>query len=115
MFSDGNGRLATAIIAAAIDCANQYTPTTDDPEFMLRVLHEKKIWMTGTYGVRFLRVPPIEIKGDYRVTARYLGQEGRKLFSMSALFDRDGTVYAMGEAVAVILDLPDEMLGTKAH
>ncbi len=110
LFSDGNTRLATTIIAAALDCANQYTPTAYDSEFMIRVLREKKIWMTGTYGVRFLRVPPVEIEGDYRVSARYLGQEGRKLFSMSALLDREGTVYAVGEAVAIILDLPDQML-----
>jgi hypothetical protein len=109
MFTDGNGRLTAAIIAAALDCSNQYTPSADDPEFVLRVLREKKIWMTGTYGVRFLRVPPVEIEGDYRVTAPYLGQEGRKLFSISTLLDREGTVYAMGEAVAVILDLPEAM------
>ncbi len=114
-FTDGNDRLAAVIIAAALDCSNQYSPAAHDPQFMIRVLREKKIWMTGTYGVRFLRVPPIEIEGDYRVTAHYLAQEGRKLFSMSALLDREGTIYAMGEAVAVILDLPDEMLGTKSH
>lgn len=114
-FADDNGRLAITIIAAALDCSNQYTPTADDPQFMIRVLREKKIWMTGTYGVHFLRVPPIKIEGDYRVTARYLGQKGRKLFSMSALLDRDGNVYAIGEAVAVILELPDEMLGSKGH
>jgi hypothetical protein len=114
-FTDGNDRLAAAIIAAALDCSNQYTPAAHDPQFLIRVLREKKIWMTGTYRVHFLRVPPIEIEGDYRVVAHYLAQEGRKLFSMSALLDRDGNVYAMGEAVAVILDLPDEMLGTKSH
>ena len=110
-FTDGNGRLATTIIAAAIDCANMYTATADDPEFMVRLLREKKIWMTGTYGVYFLRVPPVESEGHYRVTARYLGRDGRKLLSMSALLDREGTVYAMGEAVAIILDLPAELMG----
>jgi len=106
-FTDGNDRLAATIIAAALDCANQYTAAADDPEFMLRMLSAKKMWMTGTYGVHFFRIPPVRIGGDYRVSARYLGQKGRKLLSMSTLFDSKGTIYAMGEAVAIITNLPD--------
>jgi len=60
--------------------------------------------MTGSYGVRFLIVPPAKNKEDYIVTARFLGIEGRKLFAISALLDSKGKVYAIGEATAIIFD-----------
>ncbi|MFX0202376.1 MAG: hypothetical protein ACFFCW_40230, partial [Candidatus Hodarchaeota archaeon] len=111
-FTDGRRRLATTIVAAAIDCANLHAVTAEDPEFVMQLLRDKKLWVTGTYGVRFLRVPPVDIGGDYRVAARYLGRDGRKLFTMSALLDREGTVYAIGETVAIIFDFQTGMMGT---
>ena len=57
-------------------------------------------------------MPPVVIEDDYRITSRYLRRDGRKLFAMSALSVSDGTIYAMGESVAIILDLPDEIFGT---
>jgi hypothetical protein len=114
-FTDGSGRLATTIIAAAIDCANLHSVTANDPEFVVRLFREKKIWMTGTYGVHFLRVPPVEIEDNYRVTARYLRQEENRLFSMSALLDREGTIYAMGESTAIIFDIPTELIEPKGR
>jgi hypothetical protein len=108
-FTDGGNRLATSIVAAAIDCATLHSVTASDPEYAAQLFNENKVWMTGSYGVNFLRVPPLEIEGGYRVCARYLRQEGRKLFSMSALLDREGVVYAMGEAVLIIFDTPDNL------
>ena len=57
-------------------------------------------------------MPPVKIEDDYRITSRYLRRDGRKLFAMSALSDSDGTIYAMGESVAIIFDLTDEIFGT---
>ena len=108
VFSDGNGRLAATIIASALDCATIYTVNADDPEFMARMLREKRSWTTGTYGVRFLRVPPVKIAGGYIIVARYLGGEDRKFFAISALLDRQGTVYAIGEAVLIFFSFRGE-------
>ncbi len=107
-FTDGNGRLAAVIIASALDCANLYTINAYDNDFMVRLLRKRKFYTTGTYGVRFLRVPPIQTQGGYVVTARYLGGDERKFFAMSSLLDRQGTVYAIGEAVAIIIPFPEE-------
>ena len=60
-------------------------------------------------------MPPVEIEDDYRITSRYLRREGRKLFTMSALIDGKGTIYAMGDSVAIIFNIPDEMLGAKSR
>jgi hypothetical protein len=103
-FTEGDGRLATSIIVAAIDCATMYTLMAWDQDFVRQLLREKKFWMTGTYGVRFLIVPPVKNKEDYIVTARFLGIEGRKLFAISALLDSKGKVYAIGEATGIIFD-----------
>jgi hypothetical protein len=107
-FTDGEGKLAATIITSALDCATIYTVNADDPEFMPRMLREKKSWTTGTYAVRFLRVPPLQIDGGYIIVARYLGREDRKFFAMSALFDRQGTVYAIGEAVLIFFNFRGE-------
>jgi hypothetical protein len=107
-FTDGDGRLAATIIGSALDCATLYAVNADDPEFLARMLKEKKFWTTGTYGVRFLRVPPVKIEGGYIIAARYLGREERKFFAMSALLDRQGTVYAIGEAVLIFFNFRGE-------
>jgi hypothetical protein len=114
-FTDGDGRLATTMVVAAIDCINLHAiNANDDFDLAVKLLQEKKGYMTGTYGVRFLRVPPVEIEDDYRITSRYIRRDGRKLFTISALIDSKGTIYAMGESVAIIFPLPDEILGTKS-
>ncbi len=114
-FTDGEGRLATAMAVAAIDCMNLHViSANDDFDLTVKLLQEKKDFMTGTYGVRFFRVPPVEIEDDYRITSRYLRRDGRKLFTMSALIDSKGTMYAMGESVAIIFIVPDEMLGAES-
>lgn len=107
-FTENDGRLPAAIIAAAIDCATLHSVTAWDREFVKQLLREKKMWMTGSYGVRFLIVPPVEKKKDYIVTARFLGREERKLFGMSALLDRKGNIYAIGEATSIIFDLSSD-------
>ncbi|MHC4106290.1 MAG: hypothetical protein ACYSR9_15205 [Planctomycetota bacterium] len=97
--------LAKPVIVAAIDCATLYTLIAWDQDFVRQLLREKKLWMTDTYGVRFLIVPPVKNKKDYIVTARFLGIERRKLFAISALLDSKGKVYAIGEATGIIFDL----------
>jgi hypothetical protein len=107
-FTDGEGRLAAAIIASALDCATIYTVNAEDLEFMARMLREKRSWTTGTYGVRFLRVPPVKMAGGYIIAARYLGREELKFFAMSALFDHQGAVYSIGEAVLIFFNFRGE-------
>jgi len=112
-FTDGQGRLATTMVVSAIDCMNLHAiNANDDFDLLFKLTQEKKNFFTGSYGVRIFRVPPVEIKDDYRITSRYLRRDGRKLFTMSALSDSNGTIYAMGESIAIIFDLPDEIFGT---
>jgi hypothetical protein len=114
LFTDGDNRLAAAIITAALDCANMYTVVADDPEFISKKLTEKKLWVTGQFGVHFLKIPAVKVEGNYRVAAHFLGQEGRKLFSMSVLLDKDGFVYAVGEETVIIIDLPPQLFKNQA-
>jgi len=107
-YIDAPGRLATSMVTAALDCSNLLVLNAREPELSLRMrLEEKKLWITGTHSVHFLRVPHIE--GDYRVMTRFLRQEGRKGFTMTALLDRDGVVFAVGEAISILIDIPPEM------
>jgi len=106
-FTDGGGRLAATIVAAALDCSTVWVIYTNEPDMGLELELQRKGWISGTYGVHFLRVPPMEVEGGYRVATRYLGRDRRKSFTMSALLDRKGTVYAIGEAVAVQIDWPE--------
>ena len=106
-FTDGNGRLATTMAVAVLDCSTLWVIGTNEPDLGVGLALENKMWMTGTYGVRFLRVPPMDVEGGYRVATRYLGRDGRKSFTMSALLDREGTVYAMAEAISILIDLPE--------
>jgi hypothetical protein len=114
-FTDGEGRLATTMVVSAIDCMNLYAISAkDDFDLLFKLSQEKKTFFTGSYGVRIFRVPPVEIENDYRITSRYLRRDGRKLFTMSALSDSNGTIYAMGESVAIILNLPKEFFSTNS-
>jgi len=106
-FTDGNGRLSATMAAAALDCSTLWVITANDLDESIRLLRERKMWVTGTYGVHFLRVPPFEIEGGYRVAARFLGSEGRKSLTMSVLLDQEGTVYAVGKATSILIDLPE--------
>jgi hypothetical protein len=105
---DAPEQLATSVITAALDCSNLWVLSAREPEISLRMrLEDNKLWITGTHSVHFLRVPDID--GDYRVITRYLRTEGRKGFTMTALLDREGTAYAVGEAVSILVDVPPEM------
>lgn len=103
-FTDGDGRLSSTIIAAALDCATMLSVNAKDFDFAVQLLQAKKIWMTGSFGVWFLREPPVEIDGGYVITSRYLGANGRQLYAISALHDRKGSLYAVGEATLIIFD-----------
>jgi hypothetical protein len=106
---DEPGCLATAIVTAALDCSNLWVLQVREEELSLRMrMFEGKAWITGTHAVHFLRVP--DIGGDYRVVTRFLRREGRKAFTAAALFDREGTAYAVAEAISILIDLPPEMV-----
>jgi hypothetical protein len=114
-FTDGEGRLATTMVVSAIDCINLYSiHAKDDFELLFNLIQEKKFWVTGSYGVRIFRVPPVEIENDFRISSRYLRRDGNKLFTISALSDSNGTIYAMGESVAIIFNIPDGFFGTSS-
>ncbi|MGD2141051.1 MAG: hypothetical protein PVH25_11680 [Burkholderiales bacterium] len=107
-FVDAPGQLAASIVTAALDCSNLWVLNAREPELSLQMrLEEQKWWITGTHSVHFIRVPPIDC--DYRVLTRFIRQEGRKGFTMAALMDREGTVFAVAEAVSILIDVPKEM------
>ncbi len=104
-FTDGAGVLAATVAASALDCSSGLVFQFDD-ELAQRIRGEGKgaIPVLGAFDIRVLRVPPVVIEGDYRVLARRVGQEGRKLFGLSGLFDRDGLTYATAEATWLTID-----------
>ena len=105
---DSPGRLATAVVTAALDCSNLWVLQAREPELSLRMrMHDKKAWITGTHSVHFLRTPSMHI--DYRVVTRFIRQEGRKGFTMAVLLDQDGSVYAVAEAISILIELPPEL------
>ncbi len=105
-YADGPGRLATATVTAALDCSNLWVLKAREPDLGLHMsMHDNKTWMTGTHAVHFLRVP--DISGDYRVVTRFLRQEGRKGFTMATLLDREGTAYAVAEAISILTSTQD--------
>jgi len=107
-FVDSPDQLATSLVTAALDCSNLWVLNARAPELSLQMrIEEKKWWITGTHSVHFIRVPSID--GDYRVLTRFLRQEGRKGFTMAALMDREGTVFAVAEAVSILADVPAEI------
>ena len=88
-------------MTAALDCSNLWVLKAREPDLGLHMsMHDNKTWMTGTHAVHFLRVP--DISGDYRVVTRFLRQEGRKGFTIAALLDREGTAYAVAEAISIL-------------
>jgi hypothetical protein len=104
-FTDGAGVLAATVAASALDCSSGLVFQFDD-ELAQRIREEGKgaIPVLGAFDIRVLRVPPVAIEGDYRVLARRVGLEGRKLFGLSGLFDRDGLTYATAEATWFTID-----------
>ena len=63
-FTDGQGRLALTIVAAALDCPTMHAATAHEPRFIERLAKESKTVVTGTYSIRFLRQPSVEaLKG----------------------------------------------------
>lgn len=97
---EANGALPTAIVGAALDCSNAMA---------LSVAHEQMDGMRAlepilaAYDMRILRMPPADQPGGYRVVARATGEDGRRYFSMSAMFDADGAPYAVAETTWVLL------------
>jgi len=105
---DSSDRLAVSIVTAALDCSNLWVLMAREPDLGVQLRKDdKKLWITGTHTVHFLRVPPIDV--DYQVMTRFLRQDGRKGFTMAALLDSEGTPYAVAEAVSILIDVPKEM------
>lgn len=107
LFTDGGGVLAGSVAASALDCSTALVFQFDD-DLARRLRDEGKaaIPLLGSFDVRMLCVPPVALDGDYVVIARRIGQEGRRLFGISALFDRGGAPYATAEATWFTVDRP---------
>ena len=106
-FVDSPSQLAFSITAASLDCSNLWILNKDDVE---RRLPGGKFFITGSFSVHFLRVPPIKMPNDYRVVAQHLRTEGRKGHTMSVLLDDTGVVYAIAESTAILIDTPEELI-----
>ncbi len=105
---DSPDRLAVSIVTAALDCSNLWVLMAREPDLGVGLRRDdKKLWITGTHSVHFLRVPPVN--ADYQVVTQFLKQDGRKGFTMAALLDSEGTPYAVAEAVSILIDVPREM------
>jgi hypothetical protein len=112
-FIDARGRLSSAMIVASLDCSNLWVLNRGNLQCRLA---GGKIFITGSFAVHFLRVPPIDMPNDYRVVARHLRTEGRKGLTMSVLLDDCGTPYAIAESTAILIDTPAELILDKlAH
>ncbi len=100
-FTDPSGGIALPVVVAALDCSSGICLPLDDQRELLAA---GAYFLLGTLDVRFLRTPPAG--RGYRVVARSLGRDGRKLFGLSALFDDDGTLYATADAIWLVATLP---------
>lgn len=100
-FAEASGGVAAPVLVAALDCSSGICLPLDDQRELLDM---GAYFLLGTLDVRFLRVPPAD--RAYRVVARSLGRDGRKLFGLSALFDDDGTLYATADAIWLVATLP---------
>lgn len=106
--ADSPGRVAVSVITAALDCSNLWVLMAREADLGVELRqNDKKLWITGTHSVHFLRVPPVDV--DYRVVTRFLGQDGRKGFTMAVLLDSEETPYAVAEAVSILINVPKEM------
>lgn len=105
---DSSDRLAVAIVTAALDCSNLWVLMARESDLGVGLRRDdKKLWITGTHTVHFLRVPPVD--AEYQVLTRFLQQDGRKGFTMAALLDSDATPYAVAEATSILINVPEEM------
>ncbi len=104
-YTDCEGQLATAIVVAGLDCSNAWALAAQHDDYGVDlVTKQHKSWVTGTYGVRIVRIPPMDVPGGYRIVAHYLRTEGRKGFTMSVLMDGEGTIYAYSDSLAIFVD-----------
>ena len=96
-YTDREGQLATAIVVAGLDCSNVGALLAQYDDFGVDLeTKQHKGWMTGTYGVRIVRIPPMDVPGGYRIVAHYLRTEGRKGFTMSVLLNTEWRGWQMG-------------------
>lgn len=96
-----DGAIALPIVIAALDCSSGVCLPLD---VQRELLAEGKYFLLGSLDVRFLRVPAAG--RGYRVVARALGRDGRKLYGLSALFDDGGTLYATADTIWIVTTLP---------
>jgi hypothetical protein len=96
-FDDGDATVSPMIVASALDCSSGICMPI---EMQRELLREDRFFLLGSLDVRFLRGVPVS--GDYRVVAQAGARDGRKFFGRSALFDRDGAMYATADATWII-------------
>ncbi len=111
-YVDREGQLAIAIAVAGLDCSNVGALRAQYDDFGVDLqTKQHKAWLTGTYGARIVRIPPMDVPGGYRVVGHYLRTEGRKGFTMSVLLDGEGTIYAYSDSLAILVDIAPETPG----
>jgi hypothetical protein len=85
-FADDDGTVDTQWVLAALDCPGAFAFIADE----LRA---------GLLGrIVFEQYTPVHADTPYVVTGWQVGQDGRKLFAGTALFDADGTLVAAAKA-----------------
>jgi len=97
-FGDPGGALPGMIVGAALDCSNAMALSVGFSEVAgMRDL----IPILAAYDMYMLRVPRAAADGGYRVVSRATGVQGRKYYSVSALFDADGAACAVADTTWV--------------
>ncbi len=95
---ENDGMLPSAVVGAALDCSNAMALSVGFSEVAgMREL----VPILAAYDMFILRVPPAAPAGGYRVVSRATGVDGRKYFSVSALFDADGAACAVADTTWV--------------
>ncbi|TAK66740.1 MAG: hypothetical protein EPO22_03545 [Dehalococcoidia bacterium] len=94
------GAIPSATVAAALDCSNAMALSTAHEEMDgMRALEP----LLASFDMHVLKVPPAGRPDAYRVVGLATGADGRRKFSVSALFDAAGELYAVAETAWVLL------------
>ena len=99
-----DGNISPTSIVSALDCTNVLVIKAKDEAEAQKDCERGIGWLTGTHGVFFLKEAPAD--KSYRMITRNLSREGRKAVSIAALFDTDGTVYAVAEDILIQVTFP---------
>ena len=98
--AEASGAIPSATVAAALDCSNAMALSLAHEEMDgMRALEP----LLASFDMHVLKVPPAGRPDAYRVVGLAAGADGRRKFSVSALFDAAGEPYAVAETAWVLL------------